>query len=325
VKNRGKVDSSHSTKHDGIKTSVVIAVTTLSRDVACWCRFLAKSFRDRKEPFEILLLDIRGSGKITRELMEVRDEVREVRILSYKGKVDPSVALFEGFERSTGERVLTISPETEVACSDAMKVLDQIGPQCDFACGYRQNRRDPFLKRVQSRLYNILARWFTGAPFHDLNTGIMAMKSEVAGNITFHGDVFPVFPLLVYHRGFIVREVPVSQRKPHAASVYFGWHSYLNRFLDLIVLFYLIRFTLKPLRFFGSIGLAVFLAGFAIDCYLLIVKLMENPIAHRPLLLLGTLLIVLGIQTFSLGLIGEIIIFTHARKMRSFHIGQIIE
>ena len=323
--NHPGTESKESPQGERLDTSIIIPVLDREHDVSSWCHFLSESFHERNETFEILLLNITGAQDISPDVLQLKKEIREVRILFLRGRFEPSVALLEGFEIARGEKILAISLHTEIDPEDSLIILDHVGRSCDFACGYRKDRKDLPLKRIQSRLFNRIARKFTGVPFRDLNSGIMAMKSEVPGRIAFHGDIFPVLPILIYHTGFSVKEVPVRQKKLDDASAYFGASSYVHRLLDLVVLFYLIRFTRKPLRFFGSIGATVFLVGLMIDLYLLALKFMANPIAHRPLLLLGTLLIVLGIQTFSLGLIGEIIIYTHARKIRDFHIGQVLE
>ena len=164
----------------------------------------------------------------------------------------------------------------------------------------------------------------TGIEAHDLGCGVIAMKKEVALSLDVYGDLFRFIPLLAYQQGYRIGEIKVPHIKRRKKSGFYGIGVYSRRLLDILTLFFLVKFTKKPLRFFGLIGFGIFGAGTAINMGLTIQRTMGKALADRPMLILGVLLMVLGIQLFSIGLIGEIIIFTHAQKVKEYKIDEIL-
>jgi hypothetical protein len=151
------------------------------------------------------------------------------------------------------------------------------------------------------------------------------MKREVAEEVHLYGDRHRFFPLLAYQRGFRIKEVTVQQSRDDAKRRVYQPGSYLIRLLDILTIFFLFKFTKKPLRFFGLVGSGLFGVGGGITGYLGLYRLLRfGGIAGRPLLILGVLLMVLGVQLFSIGLLGEIIIFTHAQQMKDYTIKKIL-
>ncbi len=152
------------------------------------------------------------------------------------------------------------------------------------------------------------------------------MRSKVAREIKLYGDLHRFFPLLAHERGFRVTELKVRQSPHDAKRRVYGPGVYLRRLLDTLTLFFLFKFTKQPLRFFGLVGSGLSLAGAGITGYLGLYRLLGfGAIAGRPLVILGVLLIVLGMQLFSIGLLGEIIIFTHARRVKEYSIDKILQ
>ena len=151
------------------------------------------------------------------------------------------------------------------------------------------------------------------------------MKRRVARELNLYGGLHRFIPLLALNRGFTVREIPVPQRQEDRPTRYLRHAAYLGRLLDILNIFFLTKFTRTPLRFFGLLGAALFALGFVIDLIVAIEKVFfSTGLADRALLLLGVLLMVLGVQTLSLGLVGEIIIFTHARNIREYKVAEVI-
>ena len=152
------------------------------------------------------------------------------------------------------------------------------------------------------------------------------MRRPVANELQIYGGQHRFIPILAQVAGFHVVELPLEQRSEDTGTRYYGVAVYLKRLLDITTVFFLTRFTHRPLRFFGSIGLTLAGLGSLITLYLGVYRLLRlGPIAERPLLLLGVLMIVLGIQILSLGLIGELVIFTHARSARMYRIAEIVD
>ena len=178
---------------------------------------------------------------------------------------------------------------------------------------------------MQSSLFHGIVRRLTNTKFHDLSCGFKAMRRRVARELKLYGGMHRFIPVLALNRGFTVREVPMTQRSEDRQTRFHGAAAYLGRLLDILTIFFLMKFTRTPLRFFGLLGVGLFSGGFLIDLLVAAQKIfLHMEISDRPALLLGVLLMVLGMQTLSLGLLGEIIIFTHARNIREYQVAEII-
>jgi hypothetical protein len=191
---------------------------------------------------------------------------------------------------------------------------------------WRHPRRDSGINRLQAKVFHSIFNSVTGDDFHDLGCGARAFWRQVAEEVPVYGDQHRFFPVLASRRGFRIEEVQVEQSPKEARVRLYRPGIYLRRLLDILTVFFLAKFTKKPLRFFGLIGSSTFVIGGGILFYLAIERIFWNvALADRPLLLLSSLLVVLGVQIFAIGLIGELIIFTHAKDMKEYTIEEIAE
>lgn len=258
-----------------------------------------------------------------RALQEQAEE--EITLITFGGAFGESSALTVGLRHARGRLIATAASYFQVEPSGIKTALDKIGEGFDLVVASRSPRTDSFFNRVQTLLFHGLVNMFSPRRFNDISCGFRVMNRSVAEELEIYGGLHRFIPILAVHAGFKVHEISLPQRKEDAPTRFHGVAVYFKRVLDVMTLFFLMKFTRRPLRFFGLIGLALAAAGTAITAYLGVYRLFHlGPIAGRPLLLLGVLLVVLGIQTLSLGLIGEIIIFTHARKIRDYRVEAII-
>jgi glycosyltransferase involved in cell wall biosynthesis len=273
----------------------------------------------------IFVLDARLRGALP-ELRALQQEAPgEVVIVLLGGSFGESAALSIGFDRARGDVIITLAAYFQVeprGLGDALAALDE---GADMVAGRRFPRIDSFFNRVQSRLFHSFVRGLTKTDFHDLSCGFKAMRRRVGRELKLYGGMHRFIPVLALNRGFAVREVPMPQRSEDRRTRFHGTGAYLGRLLDILTIFFLMKFTRTPLRFFGLLGVGLFLCGFFIDTVVVIQKaLLQTEISDRPVLLLGVLLMVLGMQTLSLGLLGEIIIFTHARNIREYQVSEVL-
>jgi len=265
----------------------------------------------------------RGAVPVLRELQESGEG--EISIILLGGSFGESAALTIGFDRARGDVIITLAAYFQVeprGLGDALAALDA---GADMVAGRRFPRIDSFFNRVQSRLFHGFVRGLTKTDFHDLSCGFKAMRRRVGRELKLYGGMHRFIPVLALNRGFTVREIPMPQRSEDRRTRFHGTGAYLGRLLDILTIFFLMKFTRTPLRFFGLLGVGLFSAGFVIDLIVAAQKLLlQTEISDRPLLLLGVLLMVLGMQTLSLGLLGEIIIFTHARNIREYQVSEVL-
>lgn len=202
------------------------------------------------------------------------------------------------------------------ALPDLVRALDD----ADLVDARRWPRIDSWVNRLQGRLFHGVVARVTGGRFQDIGCGVRAVRREVLEGVPLYGDFYRFLPALAMREGYRVSEKDCAQHPRDARTRVYGPGVYLRRALDLLGLYFLIRFTQRPLRFFGLVGSVASLAGAGILAVVLAQRLGGQGIADRPLLLLGVLLLVLGVQAIALGLVGEIIVHLHAARQRQYRL-----
>jgi glycosyltransferase involved in cell wall biosynthesis len=273
----------------------------------------------------VFVVDQRQS-EVVPVLKELLTTARDpVEIVLLGGHFGESAALTVGLERARGEIVVTLASYFQVDPGGLPRALAMLEEGVGLVVGSRNPRTDSLFNRLQNSLFHRIVNVLTGGDFHDVSCGFKVMRRSLTEKLNIYGGLHRFLPVLVRQSGYAVRELDLPQREEDRQTRYYGLAVYFKRMLDLLTIFFLIKFTRRPLRFFGLLGAAVAALGGLITLYLGIYRLLGlGAIADRPLLLLGVLLMVLGMQTLSLGLIGEIIIFTHARSLRDYQVDKII-
>jgi len=274
----------------------------------------------------IFVIDGSHQGAL-QDLQLLKQTHSNVRIIMLNHWVGEATALSIGFEHARGKYIITLASYFQVEPSEMKRILGKlIEGDDDLVISWRYPRTDSLFNRVQSKVFHWLINLLIGRPYHDISCGLRVMKAEVAKETPMYGDLHRFFPLLAFRRGFRVSELQVQQSfydrkiRLNPPGVYFG------RLLDLLAMFFLFRFTKTPLRFFGLIGVSLFGIGGAVTGYLGFERLFFGiGLLERPLLIATALMMVLGVQLFSVGLLGEIIIFTHSREGKDYQIREILE
>jgi glycosyltransferase involved in cell wall biosynthesis len=268
-----------------------------------------------------------GADRDVLEILQpLKDEYPGIVVITLGRMFGEATALAAGFEVAKGETIITVPAYFQVEPSEIRRMLERfLEQEQDLIIAWRYPRIDSRFNRLQSRVFNGLMRLLIGTNYQDISCGLRVMKRHVAQEIRLYGDLHRFLPLLAHQRGFKIAEIPVQQSPHDVKKRVYGPGVYLRRLLDILTLFFLYKFTRKPLRFFGLIGSGVFCAGAILTAYLGIDRFLGVPLASRPLLILGVLWMVFGIQLFSIGLLGEIIIFTHAREVKDYQIKEIVE
>ena len=260
-------------------------------------------------------------------LKELKSEFPQVEVITTNRRVGEATALAIGFERALGSTILTLAPFLQTEPTEISRVLQEFRDgEYDLVISRREPRIDSVLNRLQSWVFHRLTRILTKLRYHDIGCRLHVMRREVVEEVRLYGDLHQFLPFLAYQRGFRVAEVPVRQSETDKKRRAGHPGIWLKRLLDLFTLFFLFKFTKRPLRFFGLIGSGLIGAGGLIAVVTVALQLVGHEIiAGRPFLILGMLLMVLGVQLFSIGLLGEIIVFTHARKSKDYTVSRILE
>ncbi len=308
-----------------VAISVVVPVAERCDDLVEVYRVHAEVLERAGRTFEFIVVVDAGFEQVAEPLVALAARGEPLRVIVLPRRFGEATALTLGFTQARGEVVATVPAYFQTAPEALTEVLRGLDQGQDLVVGRRWPRTDAWLNRLQNLGFHAIARRLTGVALHDLSCGLRAMRKGVTREVRPYGDLHRFLPLLAYQQGFRVAEVDVPQHPADRRTRLRGPGIYLRRLLDLVTLFFLMKFVRKPLRFFGFIGATLFGAGFMISLGLAVQKLLGlTALADRPLLILGVLLMVLGVQVGSIGLLGEIIIFTHSRRMRDYTIREVL-
>lgn len=244
----------------------------------------------------------------------------EASLINFNARCPSSNAFSVALEQSTGDAVVVLPSYLQSSPSDINRVIAALNDGSDYVASRRTPRIDSKYSQRESAVFNALTRWITGIQLRDINSQLRAIRREVFEALPIYGDPRLHLPVFASQQGFRVQEIPVRHLNEHQTNER-GVGMYLQRALDLLALSFLTRFTSKPFRFFGGIGSGLLGMGAVINLGLAVQKLLfQDSLADRPMLVLATLLMVLGIQMLSLGLIGELIIFVNAGGLNDYEI-----
>jgi glycosyltransferase involved in cell wall biosynthesis len=294
--------------------SVVIPVHDEERSVALLLDEIRSTLEPLERSWEAVFVDdgsTDGTFSALTRLHARNDEVHVVRLRRNFGK---AAALMAGFTQASGGVVVTLDGDLQDDPAEIPRLLAKLDEGYDLVSGWKKERRDPWTRRVLSRIFNVVAGRMSGLRLHDLNCGLKAYRAEVVKGMRIYGELHRFIPVLAHYRGFRISEIPVNHRpRSHGRSRY-GVERYVRGFLDLLSVSFISRYRQRPLHLFGGLGLLLGLTGFGVLLYLTILKAVGEPIGERPLLILGVLLVVVGMQFFSLGLMSEMVTNQHEER-----------
>lgn len=264
-------------------------------------------------PAEIVFVDDGSTDNSMDVLTELHQLDPCVRVYQFRKNNGKSAALATGFSRARGEIIITMDADLQDDPDEIPALIAKIDEGYDLVSGWKRDRRDPFIKRTTSKLFNRVTCMLTGLQMHDINCGLKAYRREVTENINVYGQLHRFLPVLAQWQGFRIGEVVVKHHPRKYGVTKFGISRFTAGFFDLITVLFITRYTRRPLHLFGTIGLLSFIFGLGISTYLAFERIfMQKYLSNRPLLFLGILTIILGVQFVSIGLLGEMI--TETRK-----------
>jgi glycosyltransferase involved in cell wall biosynthesis len=296
--------------------SVVIPVFNEERSVALLLDELRSALEPLERPWEAIYVDDGSTDGTFSALTRLHDAADNVRVVRLRRNFGKAAALAAGFTHARGDVVVTIDGDLQDDPSEIPRLLMKLEEGFDLVSGWKAHRRDPVARRLFSKLFNSVVGWTSGVKLHDMNCGLKAYRGEVVRRLPLYGELHRFVPVLAYQRGYRIAELPVNHRPRNYGRSRYGFERYLRGFLDLLTVSFIGRYGNRPLHLFGGLGLTLSLLGGATLIYLSVIKAQGHAIGQRPLLVLGVLLVVVGMQFLSLGLIGEMITSQHAERTR---------
>ena len=259
--------------------------------------------------YEIIFVDDGSTDSSFEIMQELAKEDKKVKIIRFRKNFGKAAGLQSGFDAITGDIIFTMDADLQDDASEIPNFLKKLEEGYDLVTGWKKKRKDPISKTGPSKLFNSIVSSSFGLKLHDFNCGFKAYRKEVIEELDIYGEMHRYVPALAHAKGFKVAEIPVHHRSRKFGKSKYGAERYLRGFLDLLTVKLVTGYIHSPLYLFGRIGSTFSLAGILIGLYLTIMKLgFGQPLYNRPLLYLSTLLIILGLQFFSIGLLGELIV-----------------
>ncbi len=274
---------------------------------------LSKSFS-----FEIIFVDDGSTDTSWEEVNKLASENDFVHGISFRTNQGKSAALQAGFEKAVGEFVVTMDADLQDDPNEVPAMIATLKEGNDIVSGWKKKRYDPISKTIPSKFFNYVTQVASGIKLHDFNCGLKAYKNEVVKSIYLYGELHRYVPVLAKREGYVkITEQVVKHHPRKYGNTKFGLSRFINGFLDLVTILFVQRYLQKPMHFFGSIGVLLLIIGGVINVYMAFLRIVMNAgIGDRPLLFLGILLMVLGVQFFSTGLLGELINKNHVEQQK---------
>ncbi|MBC8042053.1 MAG: glycosyltransferase family 2 protein [Rhizobacter sp.] len=258
-----------------------------------------------------------GSDAVIKSLIAEHHKAgtRELKLISFQKNYGKSAGLHIGFEAARGEYVITMDADLQDSPYEIPNLMAKIDEGFDLVSGWKKIRHDPISKTLPSRFFNFVTSTLTGIPIHDFNCGLKAYRYEVVKSVQIYGEMHRYIPVLAKWNGFRVSEIVVEHRARKFGVSKFGISRFFKGFLDLLTVLFITKYMKRPMHFFGTLGIFCFLLGFGMGLYLTIEKLLyDASLSNRPILFLAVLLIILGVQLFLGGLLGEMITKSYAQS-----------
>ena len=292
------------------KISVVIPLLNEEESLKLLYNSIKKAIAPYSLDYEIIFIDDGSTDNSLQIIKQLARYDNKIHYFSFRKNYGKSAALNVGFAHAKGDVVITMDADLQDDPEEIPNLLKKISEGYDLVSGWKKVRHDPFIKRHSSKFFNWATRLVSDVKIHDFNCGLKAYRKEVVKNVYIHGELHRYIPVLAGQKGFKVTEIVVKHHPRRYGKTKFGISRFFKGFVDLLTIMMITRYASRPLHFFGFIGTISFFIGFAIDAYLTYEWMFKNvPLSNRPLLLLGLLMMIVGVQLFAIGLLGEL--FTH--------------
>ncbi len=308
-----------------LDVSVLVPVLDEEGTVAKLSTEVAQVLEATGQSFEIIFIDDGSTDSTVEKVRQAHHNDARVKLIRLRRNFGKAAALSAGFDVARGRILVTMDGDLQDDPQEIPRFLEKLDDGLDLVSGWKKERKDPISKRYPSLLFNWATRKLAQVDLHDFNCGFKAYRREVVEQISLYGELHRYIPVLASRKGFAIGEITVRHHPRRSGVSKYGWDRLYKGLLDLITVLFITKYTRRPLHLFGVIGLISMGLGFCINAYLAVRWAMGESLSNRPLLLLGVMLMLLGIQVLTTGLIGEMITFKNFRSRDSYAVRERIE
>jgi len=289
------------------KISIVIPLYNEEESITPLSHEIRKAISRLNTNYEVILVDDGSTDSSLQKLKEIAKTDNRFRYFSFRKNYGKSAALQIGFKAATGDVVVTMDADLQDDPQEIQNLIKKLEDGFDLCSGWKKKRQDPIIKKISSKFFNFVTRIISGIKIHDFNCGLKAYRKEVVENVKVYGELHRYIPVLAKWQGYTITEVPVMHHPRRYGKTKFGITRFFKGFIDLVTVSFVTRYIKRPMHFFGFLGALAFLIGIIILGYLTVLWIQGHSLSNRPMIFLGMLLIIVGIQLFAVGLLGEVI------------------
>ena len=261
---------------------------------------------------EVVFVDDGSDDLSLKKIKDLCGNDRRFKYVSFRRNYGKSAALQVGFKNVTGDVVVTMDADLQDDPKEIPNLLKKLDEGYDLCSGWKKKRQDPFIKKTSSKFFNFVTRLMTGIKIHDFNCGLKAYRKAVVDNINVYGELHRYMPVLAKWQGYTITECAVKHYPRRYGKTKYGISRFFKGFIDLITVIFSTRYIKRPMHFFGFFGAISSVVGIIVLGYLTVLWIQGHPLSNRPMLFLGMLLIIVGVQFFAVGLLGEILVHNSA-------------
>jgi hypothetical protein len=305
--------------------SIVILLAEESPDFRQYIEALCGLLQRRGKAFELLIIANGVERFLKSQLKFLPNDCQSIKAFSFPNRVSHAVCVRAALKESSGEILVMCGSYQQITMDSFAELLDAFNKDVDLVCPWRRLRVDSFFKKFQSRIFTALIVFLTGSQLHDLNCNPRILRRQVLEKLRMYGNMYRFLPILAQNKGYRVREVVCAHEQERGKTGFYSFSEYLERMVDIGTLYFNTRFSRKPLRFFSAIGAGLMAAGGLITFWVLIQKVLyQSSLGDSLELMTAVILMVAGVATAGLGLLGEIIAFTHGRQLKEYTVEKVI-
>jgi glycosyltransferase involved in cell wall biosynthesis len=273
---------------------------------------LARRVHQAVEPlgtYELIFVDDGSTDDSWQRIVALHAQYPQIRGVCLRRNFGKAMALTAGFRASRAPILIMMDADLQDDPEDLPRFLEKLREGFDVVVGWKVNRQDPLNRRLLSKVFNGTVSWLTQVRLHDMNCGFKAFRREVIETVPIYGDLFRFIPALASAQGFRISEIPITHHSRKYGRSRYGLERVLRGAFDLVSVLFLIRYSHRPMHLFGFVGLVLGCGGLLINAYLTVLWFEGKGIGARPLLMLGVLMTLIGVQFASLGLLGEFLAY----------------
>ena len=292
--------------------SVIIPVFNEGESIGYLLDEVLNVMQNNKLNCELIVVNDGSNDNTSTVLDELTIKIKELSVISLRKNYGQTAAMAAGFDNSKGEIVITLDGDLQNDPNDIPKLISHINEGYDLICGWRYERKDKLIsRRIPSKIANKLIANVTGLKLHDYGCSLKAFKKEIVDDIKLYGELHRFLPVLANIEGAKIKEIKVNHRSRKYGSSKYGIDRTFRVLMDLLTVWFMTKFLTRPMYGFGFFGIVSILISFGMTSYLFIIKLLGNDIGNRPMLMFALILGIAGVQLFSFGLLGELLIRTY--------------